>query len=406
MAARVSSSRIIGRADALARLESAVEAARDGRPALTFVAGVAGVGKTRLVEELMRRARERDVFVLNGNCIDLGHDRELPFLPLVAALRPLARTPEAALPETLRDAVGPLMPGVDAATPAADDGGQVRLFEGLLSLLDALAQERPVLLAIEDLHWADRSTRVALTFLARSVTTERLMLLATYRSDELLGNDPLRRLLAGLELDQRARRISLAPLSRGELAEQLTDILGAPPSPDLLERLWQRSGGNPLFGEELVVAGHDGRGALPDTLRDALMLRVERLPEAALGILALVAVGERVDHALLEDASGLDAQAFNEALRAAIDSHVLVPGADDSYQFRHALLREVVEGELLPGERARLHLTLARMLQRRTEFGADPRTTAAVAHHFLAGRDHTAALAAAVEAATAAERVY
>ncbi|HEY7621101.1 MAG TPA: AAA family ATPase [Solirubrobacteraceae bacterium] len=406
MLTRVASSRLIGRAEALAELEAALEAARDGRPSLTLVAGEAGVGKTRLLAELMRRARDDGALVLAGDCINLGHENELPFLPLVAALRPLARTPEAALTETLRDAVAPLLPGVGAATPTGDGGGQARLFEGLLSLLDVLGRERPVLLAIEDLHWADRSTQAALTFLARSLTTERIMVVGSYRSDELPRSDPLRPLLAELELHPRTRRIALAPLSRDELAEQLTDILGAPPARDLLERLWRRSGGNPLFAEELVAAGQDGRGAVPDTLRDALLLRVERLPMEARGLLALVAVGQLVDHALLEEASGLDPRVLRDALRAAIESHVLAVDDGGFYQFRHALLREVIEDDLLPGERSTLHLTLARALQRRAELGADPQTTAAVAHHFAAGGDQPAALAAAVEAATAAEGVY
>ena len=176
-----------------------------------------------------------------------------------------------------------------------------------------------MLLVIEDLHWADRSTRAALTFLARNVTGERVLIVGSYRPDELHRSHPLRPLLAELERDPRAHRIALAPLSRDELAEQLGDILGAPPDPELLERLWTRTGGNPLFGEELLAAGLDGRGAAPDTLRDALMLRVERLSEPAQELLRLVAVGERLDHPLLEEISGLEPRALRDALREAVD---------------------------------------------------------------------------------------
>ena len=222
-----------------------------------------------------------------------------------------------------------------------------------------------MLLLIEDLHWADRSTRAALAFLARSLVAERVLVVGSYRPDELHRRHPLRPLLAELERDPRARRVALEPLTRDELADQLADILGAPPDAELLERLWTRSGGNPLYCEELLAAGLDGRGAAPDTLRDALMLRVERLSEPAQELLRLVAVGQRADHPLLAETSGLDERALRDALREAVDGHILVAGDDGRYRFRHALLREVVEDDLLPGERAALHLALARALEQR-----------------------------------------
>jgi DNA-binding CsgD family transcriptional regulator/tetratricopeptide (TPR) repeat protein len=403
---RVASHRLIGRSAELAELEAALAEAADGHPSLAFVAGESGVGKTRLLTELMRSARDGGALVLAGDSVDFGGESEMPYQPLVAAFRPLARGTEPALPDRVRDAVAPLLPGLGGPQPAADHAGQARLFEGLLSLLDILGQERPVLLVIEDLHWADRSTRAALAFLASSLTSERVLLVASYRSDELHRSHPLRSLLAELELDPRSRRVPLAPLTRDELAEQLTDILGDPPDADLLERLWTRSGGNPLFGEELLAAGLDGRGAAPDTLRDALMLRVERLSEPARELLWRVAVGQRLDHALLEETSGLESRVLRDALREAIDGHILVVQDDGMYRFRHALLREVVEQELLPGERSELHLTLARALEHRLDENADAQITAAVAYHFAASGDEPAALAAAVRAATAAERVH
>jgi DNA-binding CsgD family transcriptional regulator/tetratricopeptide (TPR) repeat protein len=409
IATRLASSRLIGRSAELAELDAALADAADGRPSLAFVTGESGVGKTRLLGEFRRRAAEGGALVLAGDSIDLG-ESELPYLPLVAALRPLARSGDPVLSGPLREAVAPLLPGLGAPAPdrrhSADQGAQSDLFEGLLSLLDALGQERPVLLVIEDLQWADSSTRAALTFLARSLTGERVLVVGSYRPDDLYRSHPLRLLRAEIERDPRARRIALEPLSRDELAEQLADILGGPPPPELLERLWQRSGGNPLFGEELLAAGREGHGPAPDTLRDALMLRVERLSEPAQELLRLVAVGERLDHRLLDDASGLEPRALRDAVRAAVDGHVLVSDDDGSYRFRHALLREILEDDLLPGERSALHLALARALEERLPDGADAQITAAVAHHFAATDDHPAALAAAVRAATAAEQVH
>jgi DNA-binding CsgD family transcriptional regulator/tetratricopeptide (TPR) repeat protein len=409
MATRVTSSRLIGREVELAELEAALADAADGRPSLAFVAGESGVGKSRLLAELERRACESGALVLAGDCVDLG-DSELPYAPLVAALRPLARSRDPALSEPVQAAVAPLLPGLGAtpepAEPGGEQGAQGRLFEGLLSLLDALGTQRPVLLLIEDLHWADRSTRAALAFLARSLDAERVLLVTSYRADELHRRHPLRPLLAELERHPRARRIALAPLTRAELADQLTDILGAPPNEELLERLWTRSGGNPLFCEELLAARLDGRGAAPGTLRDALMLRVERLSERAQELLRLVAVGHRLDDPLLAATSGLEGRALRDALREAVDGHILVAEADGSYRFRHALLREVVDDDLLPGERAALHLTLARALEQRLDGSSGAHLTAAVAHHFAAAGDQPAALAAAVRAAGAAERVH
>jgi len=409
-ATRLASSRLIGRSAELAELEAALADAADGRPSLAFVTGESGVGKTRLLAELKRRAAAGGALVLSGDSIDLGGESELPYLPLVAALRPLARSGHPALTGSVRDAVAPLLPGLGARAPdrrpTADQGAQAQVFEGLLALLDALGEERPVLLVIEDLQWADRSTRAALTFVARNLTGERVLVIGSYRPDDLHRRHPLRPLRAELERDPRARRIALEPLTRDELAEQLADILGGPPAPELLERLWKRSGGNPLFGEELLAAGLEGRGAAPDTLRDALMLRVERLSEPAQEQLRLVAVGERLDHRLLEEASGLEPRALRDALREAVEGHVLVSDDGGAYRFRHPLLRETLEDDLLPGERSALHLTLARALEQRLQDGSDAQITAAVAHHFAATDDHAAALTAAVRAATAAEHVH
>ncbi|HWM11781.1 MAG TPA: AAA family ATPase [Solirubrobacteraceae bacterium] len=407
MATRVTSSRLIGRAAELAELEAALADAADARPTLVFVAGESGVGKSRLLAELERRATEQGALVLSGDCVDLG-ESELPYVPLVAALRPLARSGDPALTESVRAAVAPLLPGrAPAATePGDDDRTQARLFEGLLSLLDALGRERPVLLLIEDLHWADRSTRAALAFLARSLVEERVLVVGSYRPDELHRRHPLRPLLADVERDPRTRRVALEPLTRDELAAQLEDIIGAPPEADLLERLWIRSGGNPLYCEELLAAGLDGRGAAPDTLRDALMLRVEALSVPAQELLRLVAVGQRVDHPLLTETSGLDERALRDALRETVDTHILVADDDGRHRFRHALLREVVEDDLLPGERSALHLALARALEPRIDDRAGAVLTAAVAHHFAAAGEQPAALEWSVRAATAAEQVY
>src|SRR3954454_22814178 len=263
MASRVTSSRFVGRAPELAELEAALADASAGHPSLAFVAGDSGIGKSRLLREFLRRARAEGARRMSGDSIELG-EGELPYAPLVDALRPLARehdpvlealAPAAraglgarvpgALAPAARAELGALLPGLGdgAAGDGAAADAQARLFEALLTLLDELAHDRPLVLALEDLHWADRSTRSFLTFVARSLCSERVLVVATYRADELHRRPPLRPLLAELERDSNARRLELRPLERDELAEQLTDILGAPADEDLLERLWARSEG-------------------------------------------------------------------------------------------------------------------------------------------------------------------
>ncbi|WP_320669405.1 helix-turn-helix transcriptional regulator [Patulibacter defluvii] len=461
MATRVTSTRFVGRTGELAELRAALGDAAAGRPSLAFVAGESGVGKTRLVNELERSARRAPhhdrvpdgpgadapgpyARVIGGDCVQLGSG-ELPYAPLVAALRPLARAgdpvldrldpglraelgrflpghgvagPSAAGPSAATDGSAPLtepaapsasaVPPPPAAVSSETDGvAQGRLFEALLHLFDTLAQDQPLLLVIEDLHWADRSTRAFLSFLSRSLCHERILVVATYRPDELHRRHPLRPLLAELERDAHARRIELAPLSREELAEQLADILGAPPDHGLVDRLYARSEGNPLFSEELLAAGLDGRGGLPPTLRDALMLRIEQLSDDAQEVLRTLALGQRLHHAILAEAAGLDGRALREALRDAVSSQILVADDEGRYAFRHALLREVVDDDLLPGERAELHLALAHALERRVdEVGEGVFLTSGIAHHYASAGDQPAALRAAIRAADAAERVH
>ena len=265
------------------------------------------------------------------------------------------------------------------------------------------------MVTIEDLHWADRSTRAFLVYLASSLCRERVLVVTTYRPDELHRRHPLRPLLAELERDARARRVELKPLTRTELAEQLNDILGAAPAEDLLSRLFARSEGNPLFAEELLAAGTDGRGSLPPTLRDALMLRIERLSGDAQETLRVLAAGRRLDHEILTEASGIDPRALRDALREAVAAQLVVADEEGRYAFRHALLREVVVDDLLPGERAELHLALARALEKRAEglpAHGGAHLAAGIAHHYYASGDQPKALVASVRAAQAAEAVH
>src|SRR5918999_5520546 len=286
MATRMSSARFVGRAGELAELEAALRDAVDRRSTLVLVAGESGVGKSRLVDELIDRVRSMDALALAGDSVELGED-ELPYAPLLGALRPLLRDGHPALdglPEPLRSALSAVLPGFGGRAAGAE-ASQASVFEALLALFEGLAEERALLLVIEDLHWADSSTRHFLSFLSRTLCSARIMVVGTYRSDDLHRRHPLRPLLAELTRDSATRLVDLPPFTREELAEQLEGILAAAPDPGLLERIWHRSEGNALFTEEILAAGLDGRGPLPPTLSDALMLRVEQLSKPTQDVL-------------------------------------------------------------------------------------------------------------------------
>ena len=364
MATGVTSQRIVGRALELAQLQAALADAAGGQPSLAFVVGESGVGKSRLVAELEARATADGTRVLSGECVELG-EGELAYAPLVTALRPLVRDADPvldALPDDIRAELATLLPGLVATVRGHERGAgdQARVFEALLAVLDGLARETPVLLVIEDLHWADASTRAFLRFLAATLSTEPLLIVATYRPDELHRRHPLRPLLAELER-VRAVRIDLAGLSRDELAEQLGDILGAAPDAALVERLYARSEGNPLFTEELLAAGTDGRGSLPPSLAAALALRIDRLGDDAQEVVRVLSAGGVLDDALLAEVSGLDRRALRDGLREAMAAHIVVLHGE-RYTLRHALMAEAVHDDLLPGERAELHRALAAAL--------------------------------------------
>ena len=408
MATRMTSARFVGRSGQLAELEAALADAAEGRSSLAFIAGESGVGKSRLADELVRRARAGGARALWGDCVELG-DGELPYAPLLGALRQLVRNGDPALDALappLRADLGAILPGLQVAA-GEEPVAQSRVFEALLELLDALGTVAPLLLVIDDIHWADSSTRAFLSFLARTLCRERLLVVAGYRSDELHRRHPLRPLLAELSRDPTTRIVELEPFTREEMAEQLEGILAAPPQLELLDRLYARSEGNPLFTEELLAVGLDGRGSLPPTLRDALMLRVERLPEASQELMRWLACEAAVDHELLAEVCGLEATDLRYALREAVSSHIVVTADDGRYCYRHALLREVVYDDLLPGERTEMHGAMARALERRTTTTDSPgaHLAARIAHHWLAAGDQPAALSACVRAAVAAERV-
>ncbi len=412
MARRISSERFVGRVEELEALEAALERARTGRFELALVGGEAGVGKTRLVDELLGRMAGAKVRVLLGGCVELTHG-ELPYAPIVEALRRLIK---GLGPSELDHLLGParselsrLLPelsetSAEQSSRAEGSIGQARLFELMLGVFSRLAQDAPVLLVVEDLHWSDPSTRDLLSFLVRNARHDPIMLMCTFRSDELYPGHPLRAFVAELR-HAGASQLDVARFGRGEAAEQLESILGRRPSGGEVERVFERSQGNPFFVEELADKPSD----LPRTLRDALMIRVEGVGEHARRILEVLAVADRtIDHALLTAVTAMPDEVLNPALREALTRHLIVPAGETGYGFRHALVREAVYEELLQGERLDLHARFASVLAVHPELASGSAASAAseLAYHCHRAGDIPGALEASVRAGKESEDAY
>jgi DNA-binding NarL/FixJ family response regulator len=397
---------LVGRLPELDLLQEHLRQAATGRGGTVLVAGDAGIGKTRLVTELAARARAAGAQPLVGRCIDLV-GAEVAYLPVAEALRRLtAQEDVRALLASARELRWLLPATVTGEEPTRRRGGapgsQLGLLEELLALLELAAAEEPVVLVLEDLHWADTSTLDLVALLAHNLAERRVLLLGTYRADELPGDHRLRRLVTGLLRAGVATRLELGPLGREELDALLQRR--APPRlpPAASEAIIARSEGNPFFAEELLAAAGQGID-LPHVLRDLLLQRIARLDPTTQQVLRVAAAaGRDVPYPLLPAAVDLPEGELRQALRAAVDHGVLVADqAAGTYRFRHALLAEAIYVTLLPGEREELHARLA------VELARSPQPVAAeLAQHWAAAGRPTEALVASVAAAREAEAVF
>ncbi|MGP3986410.1 helix-turn-helix transcriptional regulator [Streptomyces sp. 3N207] len=404
----------VGRTGELAALTEALASAGTGAPQALLLGGEAGVGKTRLLEEFLERARAAGCVTTLGGCLELGADG-LPFAPFTTALRGLrsavppsalavaAEGREAELARLLPDLAvpGPVAPQREEYDDGAD-GGRARLFEATAQLLERLAADRTLVVALEDLQWADRSTRELLGYLFRSVRACRLVLLATYRTDDIHRRHPLRPFLAEQDRLRTVLHLELPRLTRAEVRDQITGINGTEPASELAEEIFRRSEGIPFFVEELTAT--EAACVISDSLRDLLLVRVEALPESPQHVVRLAAGGgSAVEHALLAAVAGLGEDALLEALRSAVGANVLRPTEDGSgYLFRHALLREAVREDLLPGELARISRRYAEALEADPSLVRAEERLARLAHYWHRSRDAARALPAALSASVEA----
>ena len=338
--------------------------------------------------------------MLAGHCLDFA-DSALPYLPFSEITGRMARE----LPDLFDDvatrhpALLRLLPGQrmlsQATDPESIPADQAALLDGVHALAEAAGARQPLLLVVEDLHWADQSTRDLISFLFGRGFEAPVALIGSYRSDDLHRRHPLRRQVAVWARMTGVERVQLEPLDADDV-RRLVERLHPDPLPEERVRdIVTRAEGNAFFVEELVGASWARTGGIPEDLADVLLVRLEGLDDAAVTVVRAAAVaGRRVSHAALSAVVDLPPADLDRAVRDAVEGHVLVPSRDDFYEFRHALLAEAVYDDLLPGERTSLHAAYARALQDGRATG----TAAELARHARLAKDYATALTASLRA--------
>jgi DNA-binding CsgD family transcriptional regulator len=402
---------LIGRAGQLDLLDRLIDGARQGAGQTVLVAGEAGVGKSRLTAEVMRRAAERGWLVGQGACFE--PDQALPFAPIIDLLRgllasqsddDLARGWASVAPDLLKllPELADRLPGVTPAAAQEPEQEKRRLFDAVARLLADLTAARPALIVVEDLHWADATSLDLTLYLARRLAARPLLLLLTYRSDEI--HPPLRRVLAGLDRERLAIELALERLSEPEIEAMLRSIfeLDRPMRAEFVRAIYELTDGNPFFTEEvlrsLIAAGDisfaDGTWdrkpmadlRVPRSVHDAVQQRVARLSPDGRQVLALAAVaGRRFDFALLQRLTGLDETALLERIKGLIAAQLVVEEAAGRFAFRHALTRQAVYADLLATERAALHRRVGQALEALGDQATEARAADLAYHYAAAG---------------------
>lgn len=389
-------------ADLISRL--GIIAGSTAQERAVLVAGDAGVGKTRLLSAVRDVALDNGWRVAAGHCLEFA-ESPLPYLPISEMVGRLERDLPDLVAAVADDypALARLLPGRRMLDDSfdAESVDKSALLQAVYAVLEAAAAEQPLLVVVEDLHWADQSTRDLLTFLFARAFTGHVALVATYRSDDLHRKHPLRHHVAEWARMSDVGRLALAPLAAAHVQSLVRGL--APNLSDLeIDQIVERAQGNAFFVEELVSAAGapDGTQVSAD-LAELLLVRLDRLSESAGVVVRAASVaGRRVSHELLAEAVDLNAADLDRGLREAVESHVLIT-KDDYFSFRHALLGEAVYDDLLPGERVRLHGRLAQAIGECRVRG----TAAELARHARHAMDNKTALRASIQAGNEASAV-
>ncbi|WP_395728092.1 AAA family ATPase [Nakamurella sp.] len=405
MRRRTSSSRFIGRAEQIGLFDDVLSDLTTGVDAgghVLLIGGEAGVGKSRLVDEWAARARSAGAPALRGWCVEHG-DAVMPLAPIADLLRDAAAQ-AACLPE---DELGPEADDLARLAPVFNRRpGQppehaaqslASLADGLLRVLYGLSARRPLIVVLEDLHWSDASTQQLLMFLGPRISSRRIALIATYRTDELHRRHPLRPFLGSWQRAARPVQVDLPPFSRDEVGELMSGFTGLTPESAVIDRLYRRCAGNAFFAEELLAGDDLGRPSM--LLRDAVLARTQGPDESALTVLRTASAAGRTSSTVLAAASGLDAKPCAAAVEDLVAAGLCVRDGE-TVSFRHDLAREIVQDEVLAVDRRAVHRALASTMQ-----AIAPDRRGEIARHWLLAGERVSALTASVAAARAAADV-
>lgn len=387
---------LLGREPERAELYDALTLALQGSPQVVVVAGDAGIGKTSLVSDLARRAEELGFSVAVGHGLDI--EAGISFAPVVEAVRTLVTGAEGADSRPLARRMRTLL---DPAAPRSTE--QLHLLDDLRMTVLEAAAGGPVMLVLEDLHWADTSTRDLAVALSRTARGQ-LLLVLTVRTDDLHRRHPARKALAEVSRAPGGRRVELGPLDREGISGIVASITGSPADPATVRSVLERSEGNPLYAEEIAATG---TAEIPGQLSDLFLARIDALAAGPRELVQMASVdGTQVDLDTLGDLAGLEQGPLGAFLHELVDANVL-RAVGDSVQFRHGLLREAVHDDLLPGQRTRLHAELAAILQARVDTDPDPGVSvlSRLAFHWSSAQEVARALVASDRAGMAAWKI-
>ncbi len=413
--------KFVGRSEPSAALQAAWNAVGEHGLRVVVVAGEPGIGKTRLVREFARTAHERGATVLAGSC---NEETFVPYQPFVEALRHyIACCPPAELAVQVsprREQLAAIVPGLeDARTPLGPTGldaeqERFRLFEAVSSLLADAAYLRPLVLFLDDLHWADQPSLLLLRHLVRSAKDAPLMVLGTYRPVEVGEQHPLAEALAELRRSRTVEQVSLSGLGEAEVAELIAGRGGQQAPSGFVRRVSDRSEGNPFFIEELL---HDvgpqadwdaAAGGVPDSVKDLLLRRLRALGDECRRALSVAAVaGRDFELGVLARVLEHPRDHLIDLVEEAIEADVLVepPQAIGRLSFSHALFRETIYEQLSATRKASIHGRIAAAIEEAPTERPDERA-GTLAYHYRAAGELRKAFDYHRRAATAAERVY
>lgn len=403
-------SRMAGRREERRRIAAALDGATEGSPCAFLVHGEAGVGKTRLVQEMCDRARRNGFTILWGRCVRFDAI-EAPYHPLLQALNVWAEDADA------EDRARVLAGAVDLEEFSSRSRdwlptGSGRLFAAIDEVIAAIAAQAPTVLVMDDLQWADLSSRDALAYLIAGFHRQRLAVLVTYRDEALRNGDSLHGWLADARRLPAVHNVALPRLDNDETKEQLHLLMGRAPQATLVADVMNRSSGNPYLSELLVQGIEAGAERLPtgvpDALSEALLSAWHALSEPARTVLGILSVAGRP--ATCADLAGvakwrvIDPSVCAVAIRQASDQGIVVQDTNSLVWFRHPLLAELIYGTLLPSELGPIHLSWARKLEFEVRTGVDEvRRQGDLARHYEEGGDLTRSLTASLRAAELAE---